>query len=48
MTLGVIGRFKSVLENDDVYALKEPAVPYTPYFEHEMSTLSGDNTVLLE
>jgi hypothetical protein len=46
--LGITGRFKSVVEENDSYALREPVVPYTAPLECEKDILSTGNTIFLE
>ena len=46
--LGITGRYRFVVEDNDAYALKEPVVPYTDHSKGEKSILSPVNTVLLE
>ena len=46
--LGVTVHYRSVVEDNGAYALKEPAVPYTAHLEGEKSVLRAENTVLLE
>ena len=46
--LGISGRYRSVVENNDAYVLKEPVVPYKAHIACEKSVLSAENTVLLE
>jgi hypothetical protein len=46
--LGMGGHYRSVVEANDGYALKEPLVPYTADLECEKCLLSAENTVLLE
>ena len=48
MALGITGRYRSVVEDNDAYALKEPAVSLTAHLVGEKSILSAENTVLLE
>jgi len=48
LELGATGRYKAVIEETDVYVLKEPGSPYTADFVPEMEVLSADNTVFFE
>jgi putative transposase len=48
LALGVAGRHKSVIEERDVYALKEPSMTYTVDFAPKMEVLSAESTVFLE
>ena len=46
--LGITVHYRSVVEDNGAYVLKEPAVPYAAHLEGEKSVLSAENTVLLE
>ena len=46
--LGIAGRHKSLVEDNEAYALGESIMPYTIHLECEMSALSCENTVLLK
>ncbi len=46
--LGITVHYRSVVEDNGAYALKEPAVPYTAQLEGEKSVLSAENTGLLK
>jgi hypothetical protein len=48
LELGATGHHKSVIEERDLYALKEPGMAYTVPFEPEMEVVSAGNTVFLE
>ncbi len=45
--LGITGHYKSVVNGNDAFSLKEPVVPYSVHLMGEMDALSADNTVLL-
>jgi putative transposase len=46
--LGIAGRHRTVMTENDAYTLKEPVISYDVYLEHEMNALSDNNTILLE
>lgn len=44
----ITGHQQSVIEDNDAFALKEPAAPYTVHLEHEMGILSRGNRVFIK
>jgi hypothetical protein len=48
LALGIAGRHRSIVEENDAYGLKEPVMPYAAHLECEMDILNTENTILLE
>jgi len=48
LELGMAARHRSIVEENDVYGLKEPVMPYATHLECEMDILNAENAILLE
>jgi len=48
LELGIAGRHRSIVEENDAYGLKEPVMPYATHLEYEMDVINAENTILLE
>ena len=46
--LGVAGRHREVVTEEDVHTLKEPVTSYMVHLRHEKRALSDNNTIILE
>ena len=46
--LGIACRHRTVMAENDIYTLKEPFTFYDVDLDHEMNTLSDNNTILLD
>ena len=43
-----LARYRSIVEENDAYGLKEAVMPYATQLEYEMDILSAKNTILIE
>jgi hypothetical protein len=48
LALGIAGRHRSIVEENDAYGLKEPVMPYATHMEYEVDVINAENTILLE